>query len=104
MDDKSNLRIQKEILYRELTANQKFDPEHYPTPYEPGLQECSGWVDTQNPGIEGNGNGERQVIQYHDKAGHFWASLRFYGLVIVFGGGALFSFLCLIGSVLIGPR
>lgn len=58
MDDKSNLRIQREILYQELTANQKFDPENYITPYEPGLHEWSGWVDTQNPGIEGTGAGE----------------------------------------------
>ena len=46
----------------------------------------------------------RQVIQYHGKTGHFWAGFRYYGLVIVLGGGALFSFLCLVGSVLAGPR
>ena len=46
----------------------------------------------------------RLVIQYHDNAGHFWAGFRFYGLLIVLGGGALFSAACLIGSVLIGPR
>ena len=46
----------------------------------------------------------RLVIQYHDKAGHFWASVRFYGLVSVLGGGAFFSFACLVGSILAGPR
>lgn len=46
----------------------------------------------------------RQVIQYHGETGHFWASFRFYGLVILLGGGALFSFLCLVSSVLAGPR
>lgn len=55
-------------------------------------------------GSEGIGEGEAQVMQYHGKAGHFWAGFRFYGLVILLGGGAFFSFACLIGSVLAGPR
>ena len=46
----------------------------------------------------------RQVIRYHGKAGHFWASVRFYGLVSVLGGGAFFSFACLVGSILAGSR
>lgn len=51
-----------------------------------------------------NKGAPRQVILYHGKTGHFWAGFRFYGLVILLGGGALFSFACLIGSVLAGPR
>ena len=66
MDSESNIRIQKEIKYHEESANQKFDPEHYPTPYEPGLYEWSGWVDTQNPGIEGNGSGETKTVKYYE--------------------------------------
>lgn len=46
----------------------------------------------------------RQVIRYHGKAGHFWAGFRYYGLLIVLGGGAFFSLFCLIGSILAGPR
>ena len=54
---------------------------------------------------DGNNKGApRQVIRYHGKAGHFWASVRFYGLVSVLGGGAFFSFAFLVGSILAGPR
>ncbi len=58
----------------------------------------------ESDGSEGTSAGEAQVIQYHGKTGHFWANFRFYGLVIVLGGGAVFSFFCLVGSVLMGPR